>query len=64
MLVEHQLIKNEVTNGWRLVFQVRFKEEGLIERIHAGKKPALELRAFLKDGDKVLTETWSYAYQP
>ena len=64
MLVEHQLIKNEVTNGWRLVFQVRFEEEGLMERILTGKKPALELRAFLKDGDKVLTETWSYAYQP
>ncbi|HPD61008.1 MAG TPA: glucan biosynthesis protein G [Thermodesulfobacteriota bacterium] len=61
-LVEHQLIKNEVTKGWRVVFQVRFEEQGLLERILAGKKPALELRAFLREGDKVLTETWSYAY--
>ena len=61
-LLEQQLMKNNVTKGWRLVFQVRFPEEGLMERILAGNKPALELRAFLKDGEQVLTETWSYPY--
>lgn len=61
-LLEQQLYKNPITKGWRLVFQVRFEEPGLMERILLGTKPALELRAFLKDGDTVLTETWSYAF--
>ncbi|MCX8012630.1 MAG: glucan biosynthesis protein, partial [Desulfobacterota bacterium] len=61
-LLEHQLIKNPITKGWRLVFQIRVEEVGLFDRILSGSKPALELRAFLKNGEKVLTETWSYAY--
>jgi glucans biosynthesis protein len=64
-LVEQQLHKNSVTGGWRLVFEVRFEEPSSIEKVlPPGKRPALELRAFLKLGDSALTETWSYAFYP
>jgi glucans biosynthesis protein len=52
-LLEQQVLKNPVTGGWRLVFQVRPEDEG-----------PLELRAFLQQKDKALTETWSYAVEP
>jgi len=45
--------KNAVTRGWRLTFQVPAKTDG-----------PLELRAFLKKGNDVLTETWSYLTEP
>jgi len=64
-LVEQQLHKNSVTGGWRLVFQISFEEPSSIEKVlPPGKRPALELRAFLKLGESALTETWSYALQP
>jgi len=64
-LLEQQLYKNSVTGGWRLVFQLSFEEPSSIEKVlPPGKRPALELRAFLKLGDNALTETWSYAFQP
>ena len=52
-LIEQQVIPNTVTGGWRLVFQVR----------PSGGNP-LELRAFLRRGEDVLTETWSYLLEP
>ena len=52
-LIEQQVIPNQVTGGWRLVFQVR----------PSGGSP-LELRAFLRRGEDVLTETWSYLLEP
>jgi len=51
-LIEQQVIPNGVTRGWRLVFQVRPSRE------------PLELRAFLRRGEDVLTETWSYLLAP
>ncbi len=42
--------KNEVTGGWRMVVQVRRTE----------KDKAMELRAFLRNGETPLSETWSY----
>jgi len=50
-VLEQQVMRNPVTGGWRLVFQL---------------KPAgpVELRAFLRHGDAVLTETWSYLLVP
>ncbi len=48
-LLEQQVLKNPVTGGWRLVFQVRPEDD----------RP-LELRAFLQQKDRALTETWSY----
>jgi glucans biosynthesis protein len=57
-VVEQQLRRNDVTQGWRLVFQVK-KKEGRLATSPGNERP-LELRAFLRLGDNVLTETWSY----
>ena len=51
-LAPQHVIKNPVTNGWRLVFQVRPSDE------------TTEMRAFLDLGGETLTETWSYAAHP
>ncbi|MGH7828325.1 MAG: glucan biosynthesis protein G [Candidatus Binatia bacterium] len=48
-LVQQNVLKNAVTGGWRLAFQV----------IPPKGKP-LELRAYLKNGKATVTETWSY----
>ncbi|MEW6666598.1 MAG: glucan biosynthesis protein G [Thermodesulfobacteriota bacterium] len=64
-LVEQQLYKNRVTKGWRLVFQVSFEDPSSLDKVMPlTKRPAVELRAFLKMGESALTETWSYSYQP
>jgi glucans biosynthesis protein len=52
-LLEHQIHKNEVTLGWRLVFKVR----------QLDTQP-MELRASLKRGPDYLSETWSYSILP
>ena len=52
-LFDQHVVKNPVTGGWRLTLQV----------VPARPQP-LELRAFLKTGDDVLTETWSYVLLP
>jgi len=48
-LLEQQVVSNPAIGGWRLTCQVRPKTD----------RP-LELRAFLRQDDHVLTETWSY----
>ena len=58
-LVDQQVRKNEVTGGWRLVFQVKPEENPtLAEKIMPDKKPVVEMRAFLRRGTNILTETW------
>jgi glucans biosynthesis protein len=52
-LLGQHVLKNDVTGGWRLTFQVRPK-----------KREPLELRAYLDEGGETLTETWSYAILP
>ena len=52
-LLDQHVIKNPVTGGWRLSFQVKPK---------TGKP--LELRAFLEKGGSALTETWTYGVLP
>lgn len=52
-LLEQQVIRNPVTRGFRLVFQIE-EPDG----------DPVELRAFLQHGDDVLTETWSYLLGP
>lgn len=52
-LLEQVVIHNPVTQGWRLVFQIRPK----------GGDP-LELRAFLQHDEEALTETWTYLLKP
>ncbi len=46
--------RNPYDGSWRLAFEV--KPDG-------GGKP-VELRAFLRRGDDILTETWSYRWEP
>jgi glucans biosynthesis protein len=46
--------RNEATGGWRVVVRLR--------RVDAGKP--VELRANLKQGNEVLSETWSYILPP
>jgi glucans biosynthesis protein len=52
-LVEQQVIKNPVTGGWRLVFQVQPETSD-----------AFDIRAFLRQGSAASTETWSYVLHP
>ena len=64
-LTEQQLFKNRVTGGWRLVFQIQMEEPGSLSAVLPDRKRPLELRAFIKDSNNnVLTETWSYAFEP
>jgi glucans biosynthesis protein len=62
--MEQQVYKNRFTGGWRLVFQVLPDEALSADKDRPKTKDPVELRAFLKLGDNVLTETWSYAYEP
>jgi periplasmic glucans biosynthesis protein len=52
-LVQQSVIRNVVTGGWRLAFQIK-RTQG---------KP-LELRAYLQSGEDILTETWCYQLEP
>jgi glucans biosynthesis protein len=52
-LGDQHVVKNPVTGGWRLAFEVKPK-----------RKEPLELRAFLDKGGDTLTETWSYVIVP
>jgi len=63
-LLEQQLYKNEVTGGWRLAFQVLPDGPSTLDRVLVDRRQPVELRAFLKHGPDVLTETWSYAFRP
>jgi len=49
-MLDHYVVRNPDTGGWRLSFQVKRKTQAPVE-----------LRAFLKDDKSALTETWSYA---
>jgi glucans biosynthesis protein len=58
-LIEHQAYKNQVTGGWRLVFRIKPEETpSLAEKFMPEKKPIVEIRAFLRHGSSILTETW------
>jgi glucans biosynthesis protein len=52
-LVQQTVVRNAVTGGWRLAFQIK----------RARGKP-LELRAYLQNGKDILTETWCYQLEP
>ena len=62
-LIEQQVYKNKFTGGWRLVFQIKPEDQGM-DLMLSQKRPALELRAYLKEGKNILTETWSYTFLP
>jgi len=60
-LLEQQVFKNTVTGGWRLVFQIEPEDPAtLVEKVLPERKQIFEVRAFLRRGQNVLTETWSY----
>ncbi len=46
--------RNANDNSWRLAFEIKPDGSG---------KP-VELRAFLRKGEDVVSETWSYRWQP
>jgi glucans biosynthesis protein len=52
-LLDQHVVKLPATGGWRLTFQLSPK-----------RFDPVELRAYLADGDDVLTETWSYTLLP
>jgi len=52
-VLEQQVVKNDVTGGWRLTFQLRPQHRGPID-----------VRAFLDSGGDTLSETWSYVILP
>ena len=63
-LVGQQVFKNTVTGGWRLVFQLQPEDPAtLMEKVLPERKQVFELRAFLRRGQDVLTETWSYGFR-
>lgn len=53
-LLEQKLLYNEATNGWRLSLR--------LQRIDPTKP--VEMRASLHNGDKTVSETWSYILPP
>nr|WP_280730147.1 glucan biosynthesis protein G [Glaciimonas immobilis] len=53
-LLKSEAIRNDATGGWRINIKVRRNEEN---------KP-VELRAFLRNGNTTLSETWSYILPP
>lgn len=59
-----QLVRNTITGGWRLVLRIRLEDASFMQGLLPNQKPAIEFRAFLKDGPKTVTETWSYTYLP
>jgi len=61
-LLEKQVFKNQVTGAWRLVFKIQPDKEGgaLTRVLDNADTPPIELRAFLKNGADVLTETWTF----
>ena len=63
-IVDAQAFQNPVTMTWRLAFQIEVDKTNTIEQMLPSKRPLIELRAALKQGDKVLSETWSYAFKP
>jgi glucans biosynthesis protein len=59
-LIEQQIYKNPHTGGWRLAFQILVENEGSVD--WSKKRDPIELRAFLRERDDVVTETWDYEF--
>jgi glucans biosynthesis protein len=53
-LIEHFAYRNDAAGGWRVSLRLRRLDES---------KP-VELRAFLRNGNTTLSETWSYVLPP
>lgn len=64
-VAEKMLVKNPVTNGWRLEFKIKPPESGMMENLMATRngQKILRIKAELKLGENLpdaLTETWVY----
>jgi len=59
-LMEQQVYKNPHTGGWRLGFQILIDKEGSLDL--SKKRDPIQLRAFLREKDDVVTETWDYEF--
>lgn len=63
-LLEQQVFKNDVTGGWRLVLHVQPENDPtLTEKIMPERRPLVEMRAFLRHKDSILSETWTCGSQ-
>jgi len=51
-VVNSNVFKNEINNTWRLAIEI------------ADPGKAIDLRAFLLRGEKAITETWTFTWQP
>lgn len=60
-VLESIVQRNPHTGGWRLVFELEYEAVSTLQQVLPEKTPPVELRAFLKQGPDVVTETWSYA---
>lgn len=65
-LVERQLIRNPVTGGWRLVFQIRTDgdEANALQKVLDSPAGPIELRAHLRRGEQPVSEAWTYTVRP
>lgn len=68
-LIDKQLMKNDVTGGWRLVLKFGLPKNGVLDRLLTARDGPTPLRfsAYLKRGENltdVLTEKWTYNLIP
>ncbi|MGM0453123.1 MAG: glucan biosynthesis protein [Thermodesulfobacteriota bacterium] len=63
-VIEQRVQKNPHIDGWRLVFTVRAENHNTLKNVLNNHGQPINLRAFLREGKDVLTETWSYTYYP
>lgn len=66
-LVEKQLLKNEVTGGWRLAFEIMLDARDDLKSAFIDTSRVVKLSALLKKGDNIpdpLSVNWTYHLQP
>lgn len=63
-LLEAQTVRNDQTGGWRLSFKVELDKPTIEGRNPPKPGMPVEMRAFLRHGKDILSETWSYAIEP
>lgn len=63
-IVNVRTFRNPIAGTWRLVFQIETKKNTALEQMLPNKRPLIELRAVLTLEEKIVSETWSYAFRP
>ncbi len=62
---DQRVQRNPFINGWRLVFNLHDDNaQNALEKVLPGKAEPVDLRAFMRLEDDVLTETWVYTFFP